>query len=163
MITTITTIGTYGCDATRFIETLTGAGVTHLIDVRQRRGVRGTDYAWANSRRLQALLDDAGIGYRHEKTLAPTTELRHLQYAADARAGVGKRSRRTLDPAYVDRYRSEILARAAVGSLFAWLPSDALPALFCVERDPDACHRALIASALAKQHGIAIRHMVPSS
>ena len=42
----IATIGVYELDAESFIETLDTAGVTKLIDIRQRRGVRGTQYAW---------------------------------------------------------------------------------------------------------------------
>ena len=56
-----------------------------LLDVRQRRGVRGPEYAWANSKRLQAALAEAGIAYEHRPELAPTTAMRKLQYAEDDR------------------------------------------------------------------------------
>ena len=92
-----------------FLRALNGAGVTKVIDIRQRRGVRGSDYAWANSLRLQRLLADNRIGYEHHPELAPDTELRHLQYREDARQGVGKRSRVRLAPAYIRRYTEEIL------------------------------------------------------
>ena len=62
-----------------------------LLDVRQRRGVRGSEYAWANSSGSRRPCP-AGIGYRHHPELAPTTELRQLQYAEDDRQGVGKRA-----------------------------------------------------------------------
>ena len=77
----------------RFSTACCQADVGLLMDVRQRRGVRGSEYAWANSARLQAALAEAGIEYRHHKELAPTTELRRLQYREDDRQGVGKRSR----------------------------------------------------------------------
>lgn len=121
-----------------------------LLDVRQRRGVRGSEYAWANSVRLQAALADAGIEYRHLKELAPTTELRQLQYAEDAREGVGKRSRTQLAPAYVERYTREILDRVGVEPVIEALPEDGLAALLCVEREPEACHRSLIAARISK-------------
>jgi uncharacterized protein (DUF488 family) len=35
-------------------------------------------------------------------------------------------------------------------------------ALFCVERDPEACHRSLIAQRLAERHGVTIEHLRPS-
>lgn len=57
------TIGVYGFDASSFLDSLNKGGVSMLLDVRQRRGVRGTQYAWANSQRLQASLAAAGIGY----------------------------------------------------------------------------------------------------
>src|SRR3954470_8858763 len=103
------TIGVYGFTAHTFLAALQGAGVRLVMDVRQRRGVRGPQYAWANSLRLQAALADAGIAYRHHRELAPTTELRQLQYREDARQGVGKRSRSELAPEYVRRYREDIL------------------------------------------------------
>ena len=95
-----------------------------LIDVRQRRGVRGSEYAWANAARLQAALEEAGIDYVHVKELAPTTELRQLQYAEDAREGVGKRSRTRLAPAYVERYTREILDPVGVDAVVEALPPD---------------------------------------
>ena len=52
---------------------------------------------------------DAGIVYRHHKELAPTTELRRLQYREDDRRGVGKRNRTELAPEYAQRYTREIL------------------------------------------------------
>ena len=89
----IATIGVYGFAGNSFLERLSAADVRIVLDVRQRRGVRGPQYAWANSRRLQDALAAASLGYRHHPELAPTTELRQLQYAEDARLGVGKRSR----------------------------------------------------------------------
>ena len=39
----IATIGVYGFAAGAFLDKLTGAGVGLLLDLRQRRGVRGLD------------------------------------------------------------------------------------------------------------------------
>ena len=131
------------------------------MDVRQRRGVRGSEYAWANSARLQATLAEAGIEYRHHKELAPTTELRQLQYREDDRQGVGKRSRTQLAPEYRRRYVAEILERADLDAVVADLPSDRAAALMCVERDPEACHRSLVADRLAAEYGIQVIHLRP--
>jgi uncharacterized protein (DUF488 family) len=152
----------YGFTAEQFLAALHEAGVRQLLDVRQRRGVRGAEYAWANAKRLQAALEEAGIEYRHHPELAPTTELRQLQYAEDDRQGVGKRSRSELAPAYVERYTAEILDRADLGAVARELPSDGVAALFCVERDPEACHRSLIADRLGARHGLAVEHLRPS-
>ena len=141
---------------------LSSADVRVLLDVRQRRGVRGAEYAWANAKRLQAALEDAGIDYRHLPGLAPTTELRRLQYAEDDRQGVGKRSRTELAPEYRERYTAEILDRADLSELASSLPDDGTAALFCVERDPEACHRSLIANRLAAEHGASVTHLRPS-
>src|SRR5688500_2549058 len=120
----IATIGVYGFAADAFLEALTRGGVGLLLDLRQRRGVRGPDYAWANSARLQHALAAAGIGYRHVKELAPTTELRRLQYREDDRLGVGKRNRIALAPEYAERYTSEILDPFDLDALVAELPAD---------------------------------------
>jgi len=137
------------------------ADVHVLLDVRQRRGVRGREYAWANAARLQAALAEAGIDYLHLKELAPTTELRQLQYAADARAGVGKRSRAELAPEYTARYTKEILDSVGVAAVIEALPAQGSAALLCVERDPEACHRSLIAARVADEHGVAVTHLRP--
>ena len=158
----LATIGVYGFTADEFLGTLREAGVRLLLDVRQRRGVRGPEYAWANSKRLQAALEGAGIEYRHHPELAPTTELRQLQYAEDDRKGVGKRSRDELAPAYRERYLAEILDRADLGAVAASLPADGAGALFCVERDPEACHRSLVAERMAANHGVSVTHLRPS-
>jgi uncharacterized protein (DUF488 family) len=157
----VVTIGVYDWDLSSFLDALAGADVRLLIDVRQRRGVRGPQYAWANAARLQTALAEAGIAYRHHKELAPTTELRHVQYAEDARRGEGKRSRTVLAPEYTTRYTHEILDPVPLEPVVAELPSDGAGALFCVERDPEACHRSIIAERLAAEHGVDVRHLRP--
>ena len=158
----LVTIGVYGFTLENFLAALRSADVRLLLDVRQRRGVRGPEYAWANSKRLQAALAGAGIAYEHRPDLAPTTELRRLQYAEDDRQGVGKRSRAELAPAYRDGYIAEILDRADLSAVADSLPAEGLAALFCVERDPEACHRSLIAERLATEHGVEVTHLRPS-
>ena len=155
------TIGVYGFTAERFLEELRRADVRQLLDVRQRRGVRGPQYAWANARRLQAALGEAGIEYRHHPELAPTTELRQLQYREDDRLGVGKRSRATLAPEYVVRYTHEILDRVDLAPIVAAMPAKGRSGLFCVERDPEACHRSLIAARLTERHRVPVTHLRP--
>jgi uncharacterized protein (DUF488 family) len=155
------TIGVYGLDGESFLNRLRHADVRLLLDVRQRRGVRGPEYAWANSLRLQAALAHARIAYEHHPELAPTTELRQLQYAEDDRQGVGKRSRRELATEYTRRYTTEILDSADLTPVVSALSSGGVAALFCVERAPEACHRSLIAQRLAEQHRVTIEHLRP--
>jgi uncharacterized protein (DUF488 family) len=156
----IATIGVYGFDRDSFLGALADAGVELVLDVRQRRGVRGSEYAWANARRLQAALSEAAIGYTHLKELAPTTELRELQYREDARLGEGKRSRTALAPAYVQLYTEQILDPVDLGPIVSWIGAGAA-ALLCVERDPEACHRSLIAARLQSEWGFGVRHLRP--
>lgn len=157
----LTTIGVYGFDAETFMAALRAADVGLLLDVRQRRGVRGAQYAWANSLRLQAALAGAGIAYEHHPELAPTTELRQLQYAEDDRRGVGKRNRDVLAPEYVRRFTAEVLDRADLEAAAASLPEHEAAALLCVERDPEACHRSLVADRLARRFGVEVDHLRP--
>jgi uncharacterized protein (DUF488 family) len=160
---TIGTVGVYEFDAASFIHTLDEAAVTRIVDIRQRRGVRGPQYAWANARRLQALLADAHIGYEHRPELAPTTELRQLQYRADDREGVGKRSRVRLSPEYVRAYTQEVLDHAPLEPLVERLPVHGIAALLCVEATAQACHRLLVAERLADRFGFEIVHLQPSA
>lgn len=157
----IATIGVYGFTVEDFLEQLAAGGVELLLDLRQRRGVRGPEYSWANSARLQSALAAAGIGYRHVKELAPTTELRHLQYREDDRQGVGKRNRVMLATEYAERYTREILDPYDLAALVADLPGDSMTALFCVECDPEACHRSLVAERLHIEHGLPVMNLRP--
>jgi uncharacterized protein (DUF488 family) len=154
------TIGVYGFDGPAFIRALQDAEVGIVLDVRQRRGVRGSEYAWANAKRLQATLEEAGIDYSHLPELAPTTEMRQLQYEEDARKGEGKRSRSELAPEYVSRYTEEVLDQVDLEPIVNWVgPNRA--ALLCVERDPEACHRSLIAARLERELGAPVTHLRP--
>lgn len=152
------TIGVYGFDGPGFIRTLQDADVGILLDVRQRRGVRGSEYAWANAKRLQAALREAGIGYSHLPELAPTTEMRQLQYEEDARKGEGKRSRTELAPEYVSRYTEEVLERVDLKPIVRFVGGNRA-ALLCVERDPEACHRSLIAERLEQEFDVEVAHL----
>jgi uncharacterized protein (DUF488 family) len=127
-----------------------------VVDVRQRRGVRGPEYAWANSVRLQAALERAAIQYRHLPELAPTTELRQLQYREDDRLKVGKRSRVELSEEYRRRYLREVLDHVDLSAIVEGLPDNAASALLCVERDAPACHRSLVAARLQAQFGLPV-------
>jgi uncharacterized protein (DUF488 family) len=157
----VATIGVYGFTAESFIAALEGANVRLVLDVRQRRGVRGSEYAWANSLRLQVALAIAGISYGHHPELAPTTELRQLQYRDDARLGVGKRSRAELAGPYRERYRAEILDQVDLAAIIDTMADDGVSALMCVEREAEACHRSLIAARIAERYGVSVIHLAP--
>jgi uncharacterized protein (DUF488 family) len=156
----LATVGVYGFDGPAFLRRLQEAGVTLVLDVRQRRGVRGSEYAWANARRLEAALAEAGIAYSHLAELAPTTELRQLQYQEDERRGEGKRSRTVLSTEYARRYEEEILNQVDLDPIVKWVGSKHA-ALLCVERDPEACHRSLIAARLEREFGFEVQHLRP--
>jgi uncharacterized protein (DUF488 family) len=151
----------YGFTADTFLHALRDADVRLLLDVRQRRGVRGSEYAWANAGRLTAAMADAGIEYRHHPELAPTTGLRQLQYREDDRLGTGKRNRERLAPEYRENYIHEILDHADLDAVVAEMPPEGASALFCVERDPEACHRSIVAERMAERYDLPVVHIRP--
>ena len=158
----ILTIGAYGFDADTFFGALKDAGVDTLIDVRRRRGVRGHEYAWANHGRLVQRLEESGIRYLHRIELSPSLETRQRQYAVDAETHTAKRQRTELSPEFKHAYQEECLAGFDAKAFLDELPAEAKRvALFCVEREPAACHRSLLADALAGEPGISIRHLLP--
>jgi uncharacterized protein (DUF488 family) len=157
----IATIGVYEFDAASFVAALDEAGVTKVFDIRQRRGVRGSQYAWANAQRLQKLLAEARIGYEYHPELAPDTEMRQLQYRDDDRQGVGKRSRVRLAPEYVREYTEEILDLVPLEPFVRRLPVHGMGALLCVEATAQACHRSLVTGRLAERFGFEVTHIEP--
>jgi uncharacterized protein (DUF488 family) len=104
-VPTVATIGVYGWPLERFLDALRSVNVGLVLDVRQRRGVRGSEYR--------------------------------------------------------ERYAKEILDTVDLEALVAELSTDAAAALLCVERDPEACHRSLIAERLAAECGVSVLHLRP--
>jgi uncharacterized protein (DUF488 family) len=156
------TIGVYGWDAARFFDTLKAAGVDTFCDLRARRGVRGREYAWANHARLEAALTAHGICYVHHRELAPSDAIRAGQYAADRAAGVAKRQRTGLSADFIAAYLSETLAEFDPAAFVAALGAGSrVVALFCVEREPWACHRSLVAERLTGVLDAHVTHLIP--
>ena len=158
----IVTIGVYGFDEAGFFKRLQEAKVDTFCDIRQRRGVRGAAYAFANSQRLQARLAQLGIAYLHRKDLAPTQSVRNKQSESDRVAKTAKRKRVELGTAFIEAYETECLSQFQPQSLLDALEADArVVVLFCVEREPLACHRALVADKLAKELHLEVEHILP--
>ena len=157
----ILTIGVYGFTSDQFFAALEASATDLFCDLRARRGVRGREYAFANSSRLQGELTARDIEYRHFPALAPTREIRSVQYQADATAGVAKRKRDELDSAFVAQYQQLLRAPEAGTALAEIAAASAAPILFCVERLPQACHRSLVAARLAEGRQISIENITP--
>ncbi len=161
-MTKIITIGVYGFTEDAYFEALQTAGVQVFCDIRWRRGLRGASYAFANHKRLQARLESLGIDYIHRRDLAPTPEIRQRQKDADKTEKVAKRKRSTLGPDFIAAYREEILADFDPQAFLDDLPEDtSVVALFCVEREPAACHRSLVAERLRRVDGVEVKHLLP--
>jgi uncharacterized protein (DUF488 family) len=161
----IVTIGVYGFSEAAFFQKLQQAGVDTFCDIRWRRGVRGREYAFANSGRLQRHLGELGIRYLHFRELAPLPELRHRQTAADKAAGIEKRKRTTLGEAFIAGYRQAISSFDSRKFLESLGSETKIAALVCVERDPAACHRSLLAERLQSDLPVEIEvaHLRPDS
>lgn len=162
MIERILTIGAYGFDAASFAGALRSARVDLFIDIRARRGVRGAEYSFGNAARLQAALARAGIRYVHAKNLAPSAKAREAQYAVDAAAKVAKRQRSRLSGPFVEAYSAEVLSGLDPHAFLATHCNGAKrPVLFCVEREPEACHRSLLARKLGTALGVPVEDLRP--
>ena len=174
---TIFTIGVYGYTEGAFFCAITDNNIDLFIDIRARRGMRGSKYKFVNSNYLQARLRELGIAYAHLKELAPTKSMRGIQQAVDSENQTAKRQRARLSEAFIRAYRRDVLniykrksdkkfnaeavlANAKQVSEFACDRPLTRIVLFCVEQHPQACHRSLVAEALQGQLKVDIRHIV---
>ncbi|HWQ91748.1 MAG TPA: DUF488 domain-containing protein [Clostridia bacterium] len=156
------TLGVYGSSEAAFFDALLKSGVDTFCDLRWRRGVRGKEYAFVNSKRLQQRLTELNIRYLHLRELAPPPALRRRQSEADKAKRTAKRQRTALDESFVESYRREILAGFDFKTFAEKLgPHARNVALFCVEREPEACHRSILAQRLQQDSGITVVHMHP--
>jgi uncharacterized protein (DUF488 family) len=156
----VLTIGAFGWSETAFFGSLVDARVGLFCDIRRRRGVRGAEYAYVNSARLQGRLGELGIPYVHRIDLAPSEAVRRVQAEADAREGIAKRSRTWLGDAFAAAYTAEHLTGFDAPGFLDETASARPVCLFCVEREPAACHRSLLAAALEKA-GATVEHLLP--
>jgi uncharacterized protein (DUF488 family) len=158
----IVTIGVYGFHEDRFFQALLDANVDTFCDIRMRRGMRGSEYAFVNSRSLQQRLKELGIRYIHAKDLAPGQAIRERQKQEDERLGIAKRTRKTLGQTFIQSYEQECLSAFNSKEFLEKLGQHAeIVGLFCVERDPEACHRSLAANRLARDLGLQVEHVRP--
>ena len=124
--------------------------------------MRGREYAFANSARLQKRLGELGIRYLHMPDVAPSAALRKAQAKADQAHHIARRKRTVLGEKFVEGYRRNILAKLDSRKFMEHFEANAkVVALFCVEREPAACHRSLLAERLEKDLGVKVEHIIP--
>ncbi len=155
-----------------FFQALTDNKIDLFIDTRLRRGFMYGAYPYASKTRLIEKLAELGIGYAHLKDeLAPTREIKDLPSDPDAPHKLSRE--------YIRRYNREILGIDSDGQPsesalksdiilarareLAQRPDAIRPLLFCVEAEPQACHRSLAASELARQLTVEVIDLVASS
>jgi len=155
------TIGVYGSTEDVFFNKLVENQIDTFCDIRQRRGVRGSEYAFVNSSRLQSKLAELGIRYVHVLNLAPTTEIRELQYEDDLKHGEKKRDRNKLGNVFSLAYKKKIIKKFDFDNFVEKLEEVEASriVLFCVETLPEACHRSVVANELNERYDFEITHL----
>lgn len=154
----IFTIGVYGSTEEEFFNKLITNKIDTFCDIRQRRGVRGSKYSFVNSKYLQSKLKDLGINYIYEKNLAPTSEIREMQWAEDKLEHQTKKTREVLGHAFVCGYEEMVLNKYNFEELIDSLKRNRTEnvVFFCLETNPEACHRSLLAKKLSKTYNFDI-------
>lgn len=155
------TIGVYGSSKEEFFDKLVKNNIDTFIDIRRRRAVRGSQYAFVNSTRLQNELRERNIKYLHILDLAPTNEIREAQKVADNQQKVAKRERQSLGSVFRYRYENEILSNYDFNSLEKELATLGCEraVLFCVEKEPQACHRSLVSERIEEKYSTKSIHL----
>jgi uncharacterized protein (DUF488 family) len=134
-MTTLWTIGYERLLPPELVAELQHARVERLIDVRFRPQSRRPGMS---KTRLSELLADHGIAYEHRRELGTPADLRwlfHHNRIAEGRAGF--------------LAHLESTAAGELDALAAELDHAPRTALMCLEADPAACHRRVVAEALA--------------
>ncbi|KAA0939704.1 DUF488 domain-containing protein [Psychrobacter sp. ANT_H59] len=144
--------GVYGETEDSFFQKIIDKKITLFIDVRNRRGMRGSKYKFVNSIYLQNKLKELGIQYIHLKGLAPTSKIRQLQKAQDHINNETKQKRTKLSSEFIEEYNKNILSEFDFDHL-GKLIAEERALFFCVEAEDDSCHRSLIVEKIRKDFG----------
>jgi uncharacterized protein (DUF488 family) len=149
------TIGGYGHTEESFLNSLRSNNIDLFVDVRQRRGMRGSTYAFLNAKKLEENLIKAEISYLHFKDLAPTNEVRAFQKSADSAENSSKRNRDKLSLGFIDAYKREILSNKEREDVLKKINGYTNVCFFCVEKGHEACHRSVLTDWLEPISGAA--------
>ncbi len=141
----VATIGYEGATLEDFIATLKAANIRTVLDVRELPISRRKGFA---KNALCAALKPAGIDYIHLKGLGDPKAGREAARAADMAT-----FRRVFATHMKTPEARADFERAAV------LVSEGGVCLMCYERDPNDCHRKLIADTLCDRIGSKVRHL----
>jgi uncharacterized protein (DUF488 family) len=141
----IFTIGYEGASVEAFIAALRKAGVALVLDIRavpvsRKKGFSKTP--------LAKHLAEAGIGYRHLRGLGTPKH--------------GREAARSGDHEAFERifriHLEEPEALLDLGEALSLAQGQAT-CLLCLERDPEQCHRLIVAERMARESGQPIRHL----
>ncbi|MBQ8958549.1 MAG: DUF488 family protein [Bacteroidales bacterium] len=92
--------------------------------------------------------------------MAPTTEIREKQKAADMKNGERKRDRTQLGYTFIREYKKHI-ENYDFDALASYLDDIGANRIvfFCVEQYPSACHRSIVAEELHKRFNFDVIHL----
>jgi uncharacterized protein (DUF488 family) len=155
------TIGVYNSTEQEFFDKLITNNIDTFCDIRQRRGVRGSKYAFVNSNSLQNKLAALDIRYGYIPDLAPSTEIREHQKQDDIERGILKSERQVLGSTFTFEYKNKILQSFNFNSFFEnlRLMNSNKIVLFCVEENPEACHRSIVSNEIRNNYKYKITHL----
>jgi uncharacterized protein (DUF488 family) len=149
MTTRLYTIGYGGSTPELVVRALQEEGVQLLLDVRSRASCRWQPGFQGEA--LKGLVEKGGIEYQHWPTLGgeqPRWSQGEAERCVDAIKGVGL-------PQRIVKPGSSPIEYIAVD----W--SQRTVCLLCAERDPNRCHRTLLARTMAHQLGWSVMAMFP--
>ena len=143
------TVGYEGATPSALGDALTTAGAEVLVDV---RAVANSRRAGFSKRALSAGVDEQGLGYLHLRALGTPSEGR-----AAARAG----RHAEMKAIYAEQLKTDA-AQEDLAALIAMVRNGRRPCLLCFEREPEHCHRMMIAERVVDAlPGLKLEHLHP--
>jgi uncharacterized protein (DUF488 family) len=136
------TVGYERTDIDRFVRTLKAVGIKRLADV---RAVAVSRKAGFSKTKLAARLAEEGIEYSHFIALGDPKPGREAARARDFDLF------RSIYGAHIETSVAQEALRALVD-----IVQDAPTCLLCFERDPDTCHRTIVAHEVFEETGFEV-------
>ena len=146
----LATIGYEGTTVDEFLDTLRGAGIQLLVDVRAVAMSRRPGFAKSA---LSANLREAGIDYLH---------LRKLGTPSDGRAAARAGRHEEMHRIFLKQLATPE-AQDELSTLADLVRSDRRVCILCFEADPAHCHRRLVAMALQKEMPLQVDDLFPGT
>lgn len=145
---TLATIGYEDTTVPRFLETLKGAEVDLLVDVRAVASSRRPGFA---KTKLAENVGSVGIEYLH---------LRGLGTPADGRAAARAGRHEEMRAIFMEHMETPE-AQDELERLAELVRGGRRVCLLCLEADPAHCHRSMVAEALQARVPVEVRHLRP--
>jgi len=141
----VLTIGYEGVDIDAFLETLSLAGVQHLVDIRDVPVSRKRGFSKS---KLADALGAIGIQYTHLKALGDPKDGREAMKRGDYCG-------------FLDIYDRHIATDDGQQALSraASIARETTTVLLCYERNPKECHRTIVAQQLLQRGVSEVRHL----